>query len=316
MQQNEPFQLPGFGCSYWKEFSGEGEGAHFSLSFVRYGETRLFPAAEVGSTSLGFVTFLEAGRAQVSRGQGQPQNATASHWVAHQWGKSTRPQADLAVESRSFLLKVVCVQFRDKTLERVSSEFNVSFEQLNKTLVCGVPLEKSVWIEEVLHRYIFERTVGRKDDSLSAQFCEIELLKELFYAHKKQVDRRGAPDLAPHSGVARNHLSPSFQRALDFIEENLQIPLSTSQIAKASALSESSLLRHFRSELSTTPMKHVWRRRLQEARLLLLTGQYSVLEVSHHALFANPSSFSQAFLREFNESPSDVKESSSRSTVE
>jgi transcriptional regulator GlxA family with amidase domain len=103
----------------------------------------------------------------------------------------------------------------------------------------------------------------------------------------------------------RHHeLSPELQKTLLFIENHLHQKLSISLLCKGAAMSESAMLRMFRNELGVSPMKHVWTRRLQDARLLLRTGRYRVSDVASFVGYSEIASFSQAFRREFGEPPS------------
>ena len=131
---------------------------------------------------------------------------------------------------------------------------------------------------------IYERLLSCKENSIASRFCELELLKEVFYSWDKHskfksaksgIEHGDASSTAPIFHLSTQHSSPQLQRALRFIEENLH----------------------------TTPVKNVWRRRLQEAKLLLLTGSYTILEVAHHARFSSGAAFNKAYLAEFGDLP-------------
>jgi AraC-like DNA-binding protein len=76
------------------------------------------------------------------------------------------------------------------------------------------------------------------------------------------------------------------------------------QIAEQLCLSTGEFIRHFKAVFGETP--HQWRNRmrLERARYLLISGEYSVTEVCMEVGFSSLGSFSTLFKRHFGESPS------------
>lgn len=328
MNRDRPFFVPGFGCSYWEAKSSLSAASDLELCFFRIDDTTVtFPEIfRTDSNVLTVLTTLEAGRGRIDSKHAPSFQLNSGEWVGFvnpKHAKDFSPEIKRRhsneqgstghqVCSDVFLLKVVLLRFHEPVFQQLRSEFGLSKEEFFKTFTSAQAVPKSLWIEEVLHRMIYERLISCKENSIASRFCELELLKEVFYSWDKHskfksaksgIEHGDASSTAPIFHLSTQHSSPQLQRALRFIEENLHKDIEVEAIAKASALSSSSLLRLFKQNLHTTPVKHVWRRRLQEARLLLLTGSYTILEVAHHARFSSGAAFNKAYLAEFGDLP-------------
>lgn len=329
MNRDRPFFVPGFGCSYWEAKSSLSADFDLELCFFRHGDTTaaLPEIFRTDSNALTMLTTLEAGRGRIDSKHAPSFQVNSEDWIGFVnpkhakdfspeiKGRHSNGQASTVHQVRSdvFLLKVVLLRFHEPVFRQLRSEYGLSKEEFFQTFTSAQAAPKTLWIEEVLHRMIYERLISGKENSIASRFCELELLKEVFYSWKKhskfksaksEIEHGVASSTPPIFHLSTQHSSPQLQKALRFIEENLHKDIEVEAIAKASALSSSSLLRLFKHNLHTTPLKHVWRRRLQEARLLLLTGSYTILEVAHHARFSSGAAFNKAYLAEFGDLPS------------
>jgi AraC-like DNA-binding protein len=160
-------------------------------------------------------------------------------------------------------------------------------------------LPRTRWVDELVHRYLFERAVCQRHDSEAARFCETELVKELYFLGAEQLDRHTRANVT-HQG------SSLVERARAHIEAELFAPLSTAALARACHASESALLRAFRRELGVAPTAYARQRRLDEALLLLESGRYSVGEVAERVGYRGQAAFAAAFHKKFRQAPSRV----------
>lgn len=289
MSSTATFSVPGFGCTYVAEFEDLAGQRPFSLRFLKQGESESF--SPCGPTLL---FLLEAGRADVALGSMRFPLESAQ-WML------IPPGSQVRIISRSFVLKRVRLGFPEEAIQTCAVEYDLEQPLLRADLSHLAIRTRTIWIQELCHRYVFERVIAQAPASQASRFCEIELLKELHYQCRDEAAGSTSPS-ARHAS-----LSPALQMALSHIETHLHEPLTLSNLCAAAALSESALVRLFRKELETTPIRYVWRRRLQEAQMLLGTGRYRVSEVAGHVGFADVSSFSQAFSREFGRNPSTVR---------
>ena len=160
-------------------------------------------------------------------------------------------------------------------------------------------LPRTVWVHEIVHRYVFERTVLDQHANLTTKFLEIEILKEVGFLFRDR-DSEGAD----RASTEQRYSAP-IERALAFIEAHLFEPCGVKELARRSGASESTLLRSFRRELGSRPGEYWRTRRLDESLVLLRSGRSSVAEVATRAGYENPTSFAYAFRRRFGKPPSD-----------
>ena len=156
------------------------------------------------------------------------------------------------------------------------------------------------WVDELIHRYLFERDVCHKDGSLASRFLECELVKEVYFLGKEQLEGQARASLAHEGGdVAK--------RALEHLDQHLFEPFSLPELARHCGTSESTLLRAFRKETGSTPAEYQRARRLDEAHLLLTSGRFSVGEVAQKVGYGNLAAFTVAFGRKFGHPPSEAR---------
>ncbi len=159
-------------------------------------------------------------------------------------------------------------------------------------------LPRTTWINELHHRYYFERLVCQKRDNIATRFLEMELVKESYFVGvEKEDDRNCAPYVFGEDGVVK--------KAVSFLERRLFEPVTLAAIAKAAATSRSALVRAFRDELGMAPLEYVRARRLEEASQLVRSGRHTHAEVARIVGYENASAFTQAFKRHFGATPSD-----------
>lgn len=159
-------------------------------------------------------------------------------------------------------------------------------------------LPRTVWVHEIVHRYVFEREALGEHDNLATRFLEIEILKEVYYLFRDRDEG------AERASLGQRYSAP-VERAVAWIEAHLFEPCGVRELARRSGASESTLLRSFRRELGCRPGEYWRTRRLDEALVLLRSGRYSVAEVAARAGYVNPTSFGHAFRQRFGRPPSE-----------
>ena len=111
------------------------------------------------------------------------------------------------------------------------------------------------------------------------------------------------------AGVTIGHVTrPELERALRFIGENLERPLTVAEIARAARLSEFHLHRLFHATFGESIGRFITRRRLELAALGLAYGaDSSITEIALSSGYSSSSNFSKAFSAYFGVSPSRVQ---------
>lgn len=81
-------------------------------------------------------------------------------------------------------------------------------------------------------------------------------------------------------------------------------PPTIAEMAKVVAISESKLKKLFKQVYGLPPYEYYQKQRLDKARLMLLSGDYSIKDVGYAIGYTNMSNFTLAFKKEFNTLPS------------
>ncbi len=97
---------------------------------------------------------------------------------------------------------------------------------------------------------------------------------------------------------------PRLLRVLTLMEENLELPLTPSQLAAHAHLSVRQLERLFRSHLDSTPSAYYLGLRLERARQLLKESHLSVSEVAIASGFSSGAHFTRAYSKAYQVNPS------------
>ncbi len=204
------------------------------------------------------------------------------------WVKSVSPHAE-------FLLLFPERVLRDKTW----AFYDLAGEDAEKILRKTLVLEQTLWIRELIFRFHFERFVAKARDNVNTAFLEMELVKEIFYAFSdKSLAKNARPNFY--------QLSENLQKTIAYIESHLSEELDLERLAYLTNTSKSTLVRAFSKELGTTPAKFLWNRRLEEAKVLLETRQFSVNAVSELVGFMNAGSFTRAFKKAYGQTPKET----------
>ncbi len=96
---------------------------------------------------------------------------------------------------------------------------------------------------------------------------------------------------------------PKLLTVIEMMEQNLEEPLSRSELARAARLSTRQLERLFRKYLSRSPARYYLELRLNRARLLLLQTNMSVIDVALACGFVSASHFSKCYRDFFGHTP-------------
>jgi AraC-like DNA-binding protein len=95
---------------------------------------------------------------------------------------------------------------------------------------------------------------------------------------------------------------------LAYLEEHFAEPISLPRLAKTAHMSQSTLLRTFRSALGSTPIRYLIRLRTQKAADWLREENDSVTEAALRAGFSDANYFARQFRTVFGVSPSDFRQ--------
>jgi len=113
----------------------------------------------------------------------------------------------------------------------------------------------------------------------------------------------GEQGLRLRSIAAADSQSHRTARAIDWIKNNFDQPLSIDALAEAANMSKSSLHHHFKALTAMSPLQYQKQLRLQEARKMMLTEALDAATVARRVGYESPSQFSREYRRLFGAPP-------------
>jgi len=140
------------------------------------------------------------------------------------------------------------------------------------------------------------------DGAARRLFLESKGLEILAHA----VGARSSRAVASHGRLRRADIE-RIERAREILLARIDAPPRLEQLAALVGMSDWKLKQGFRQVFNTTVFGALHRERMQQARVLLLDGQLSVLEVALRVGYVCPSRFSAAFRRSFGCRPSELR---------
>ena len=135
-----------------------------------------------------------------------------------------------------------------------------------------------------------ELSLGGTADRLYVESLVMKLAVLLRQRHSTTSLIRPIPR---SSGLTRNQA----RRVLDYVEVNLSQQLTLSELAKIAGLSVHHFARMFKQTLGVAPYAYVLQRRVERAKLMLLTARASLVDISLSAGFYSQSHFTSTFGR-------------------
>jgi AraC-like DNA-binding protein len=207
--------------------------------------------------------------------------------------------ARVTLRTSSPASRVAVISFHEPlfaSVARAYRKLGLDRERLARWLAKLSLLPRTVWVHEIVHRYVFERTVLHAQDNAATRFLEMEILKEVYFLFRDRDDG------ADRATALRRH-SACVERAIAYVETHLFDACDVSAVASRAGASESTLLRAFRREVGCSPGAYGRNRKLDEALVLLRTGRYSVADIATRVGYDNPTAFGFAFRRRFGQPP-------------
>ncbi len=175
--------------------------------------------------------------------------------------------------------------------------------------------------ESVLKKYIDLKTAGVMYKPVGEELRGIlkDILSEkdiplLFYQNKilRIIERFFAwlydemKVISERNGISLQDIETA-QKIEALITNDITIPPPTiKEMAREAAMSESKLKKVFKTVYGLPPYEYYQKRRMQKAKLMLLSGEYSIKDVGYTLGYANLSNFTLAFKKVFDQLPSAI----------
>ena len=132
------------------------------------------------------------------------------------------------------------------------------------------------------------KTVGYYEECMISLYRIIKLLKQQMSEY-----------------TPKGRLEPKIASAIEYIEHNFTSELSVPMLAELCGVSETYLRRVFVKIYGVPPSLYLRNRRIEYAKELLRTNEYTVTEVASRSGFGDPSYFSREFRKAVGVSPKD-----------
>lgn len=177
-------------------------------------------------------------------------------------------------------------------------------------------------IEDVLEKYISMKTENiwyKPVDAASKELIQEILNNEnesLLYYHNRIMRmveiffdwlRNNSAYPSLKSSINRDDIEAA-QKVEGIITDNsVIIPPTIKELSRKVAMSDSKLKKIFKSIYGLPIYEYFQKHRMQKARLMLLSGNYSIKDVGYTLGYSNLSNFTLAFKKEFQKLPSDIK---------
>ncbi len=180
--------------------------------------------------------------------------------------------------------------------------------------------------QQVLQQYLEMKTAGvlyKKVDAETRQIME-EILGQpsrtgsplLFYQSRilrliekffHWMNESFSQQTRPHLDISREDIE-RMRRTESVLIADLAAPPTIRELARQAAISESKLKKLFRIVYGAPPYEYFQRHRMEKARVMLLTGKYTIKDVGYALGYANLSNFTMAFKKVYGHLPSDLLE--------
>ncbi len=176
-------------------------------------------------------------------------------------------------------------------------------------------------IEDVLEKYIRMKTENLWHKPVDAESRELlsQILQNpedanlLFYQNKilRIVEiffdwLRNESKGIHLKSISRNDIENA-QKIEDILtSENVVLPPTIKELSRVAAMSESKLKKVFKTVFGLPIYEYFQKHRMQKARIMLMSGNYSIKDVGYSLGYSNLSNFTLAFKKEFGRLPSNL----------
>ncbi len=142
---------------------------------------------------------------------------------------------------------------------------------------------------------------GEQNNLLFMQNRILRLVEKFFSGLSDELQR------LPHvAGVSRHDIEQMMKIESVLIKDVGTPPPTIPELARTAAMSESKLKKLFKAVYGLPPYEYYQKNRMQKAKLMLLTGRYSIKDVGYALGYSNLSNFTLAFKKEFKQLPSEL----------
>lgn len=150
-------------------------------------------------------------------------------------------------------------------------------------------------LQDLVHN---EYTGTMKKMYIESKIVEI-LLQVIKYGGESRYDLSGG-------SLSRSDIDKLYY-VRELVSNNLQNPYSLRELSRLAGINEFKLKKGFKEIFSTTIFNHLYDERMVLGQKLLIEQDTSIADIAQQVGYKNPTHFTAAFKRKFNELPKEVK---------
>lgn len=150
-------------------------------------------------------------------------------------------------------------------------------------------------LQDLVHN---EYTGTMKKMYIESKIVEV-LLQVIKYSGESRYDLSGG-------SLSRSDIDKLYY-VRELVSNNLQNPYSLRELSRLAGINEFKLKKGFKEIFSTTIFNHLYDERMVLGQKLLIEQDTSIADIAQQVGYKNPTHFTAAFKRKFNELPKEVK---------
>lgn len=163
---------------------------------------------------------------------------------------------------------------------------------------------ENIWYKPVdaASRELLQELLNNKNESRLYYHNRIMRIVEIFF-HWLRNDSAYS---SLKSTVSREDIRAAQVVESILTDDGVVIPPTIKELSRKVAMSDSKLKKIFKSVYGLPIYEYFQKHRMQKARLMLLSGNYSIKDVGYTLGYSNLSNFTLAFKKEFHKLPSEI----------
>jgi len=223
--------------------------------------------------------------------------------------KNTRTSA---IYLTSFLYDVEYTLYKDVYVRGVRICLNKSWMQqylhlstIEDVLGKYISLKtENIWYKPVdpASKELLQEILDNKNESLLYYNNRIMRMVEIFFSWLENDS--SYPSIRPI--ISRSDIEIAQKVESIITDESIAIPPTIKNLSRQVAMSDSKLKKIFKLVYGLPIYEYFQKHRMQKARLMLLSGNYSIKDVGYSLGYSNLSNFTLAFKKEFQKLPSEI----------
>ena len=163
---------------------------------------------------------------------------------------------------------------------------------------------ENIWYKPVdaISKQLLQEILNNKNESLLYYQNRIMRMVEIFF---NWLQNEAAYSSA-RSNVSREDIHAAQRVESILTDDAVAIPPTIKELSRQVAMSDSKLKKVFKLVYGLPIYEYFQKHRMQKARLMLLSGNYSIKDVGYSLGYSNLSNFTLAFKKEFHKLPSEI----------